>query len=71
MTNNKPIIQINIEENNIVYAPNSFGKTISSNYYYSKLSNDDESVELFTRKKVEELVTLSGEKIYLGSGSKY
>lgn len=71
MTDNKPIIQIDIEMNNIVYAPNSFGKTISSNYYYEHLLNYDKNVELFTRKKVEELVTLSGERIYIGSGSSY
>lgn len=66
-----PNIVLDIEKNNLVYAPNSFGKTRSSEYYNKKLLDDDKLVGFFTRKKVEELITISGNKLYLGSSSKY
>ena len=54
----------------VVYAPNAFGKTTSSNYLKDYYNNNGEKVEIFTRKKIESLVASFEDNFYIGKYAK-
>lgn len=54
----------------VVYAPNAFGKTTSSNYLKDYYNDNGEKVEIFTRKKIESLVASFEDNFYIGKYAK-
>ncbi len=53
----------------VVYAPNSFGKTTSANSLYKKHYDMGGKVDIFSRQKIQSLVSNFGSKFFLGAKS--
>ena len=58
-------MNLNRNKNNIIFAPNCFGKTVKANSLYEELNQNDD-VEIFTAKKMKDLIGVQKVEILVG-----
>lgn len=62
--------KVTLWDKKVVYAPNSFGKTTSANEILKKYEEMGEKVDIFSRKKIESLISSFGGKFFMGKRAK-